>query len=977
LHRLPAPRIHEKTPGPTFDKRTILVRFRPGTSESEQDQSLEEHGLSRAGEIPRIRFVLARIKGDRSAKDARTEMARDGRVEIAQLNYLRHGFAAPNDPAYAAGDQNYLRNIKMPAAWDITHGSTSHSIAILDTGVDLDHPDLSGSRIKPGYDFVNDDSNPQDDNGHGTMVAGIAAAKTNNSMGVAGAAWAAGIIPVKVLNSTGTGTDAQIASGITWASDNGAKVINLSLGGYGESPALENAVDYAVDKGIVVVASAGNDAVDIPTYPAAYDPVLAVSATGIGGGQFAWFSNHGWWIDVSAPGMSIVSTYLASGATESYAIGDGTSFASPIVAGIANLVRYKNPSWTPAKVMSQIQKTARDWGPAGIDPYYGWGWVDGNAALGGTKQPPGTPPARDSFEPNGTLDSAKPITGTLTTPTISPEGDVDWFVKSVTSTGSVTFTVTPPTFDGTRAKEFDPVLEVFGLDMKLLGRVDAGFPGDLETIEVPVSSPGSYYLKVSNYLGSQGSAAYSVTVEESPAVLPPDFHPYETLGVPLGGDDTAIADVTGDGLNDVLWTARFDFENHDLFFVYPQLATGLLGPPDIHTTNPDFTGYKSIGTGDLNDDGLIDAVVAGLTGVEILFQTLGGLGSPQFLPTNSQASEPRVEDINADGRNDLLVRRDGYVFAYLRTATGVQLKAIADDMGSFDVGHMNGDSLLDVVVQTPRYPNPPEIHTYTQGPNFTFTETVTVGPPHLPANLGGPMTVADLTGDGLDDVAIANSANSPNSLVDVLPQLPSGGYGPATTYTVYETPNDLATTDIDGDGLTDLVVGHSFANVGLMLQGPDEGLRDELLFPVPNSIRGSSIAIGDINADEALDLTLADFNEGLIVLRQIAPGRPVPIRNNTPADFATGVSRTVDPIVNFGRSIDPASITSATVYVKNGNTWSTLGAGRSYNASTKTLTIDLSGTRSANAPFVVFVDGVKDTDGNVMPLYTFRFTTGS
>jgi hypothetical protein len=975
LHRLPAPRIHEKTPGPTFDKRTILVRFRPGTSESEQDQSLEEHGLSRAGEIPRIRFVVARIKGDRSAKGARTEMARDGRVEIAQLNYLRHGFAAPNDPAYAAGDQNYLKNIKMPAAWDITHGSTSHSIAILDTGVDLDHPDLSGSRIKPGYDFVNSDSDPQDDNGHGTMVAGIAAAKTNNSMGVAGAAWAAGIIPVKVLNSTATGTDAQIASGITWASDNGAKVINLSLGGYGESPALENAVDYAVDKGIVVVASAGNDAVDIPTYPAAYDPALAVSATGIGGGQFAWFSNHGWWIDVSAPGMSIVSTYLASGPTESYAIGDGTSFASPIVAGIANLVRYENPSWTPAKVMSQIEKTARDWGPAGIDPYYGWGWVDGNAALGGAKQSPGTA-AQDSREPNGTPDRATAVSSSLGSNTISPEGDVDWFVRSVTSTTarSLTFTVTAPPFSGTRPQEFDPVLEVYGSNLKIIAAVDYFYPGTAETAKVPISGPGDYFLMVRNYAGSQSPGSYTVSASTSSKLTAAPFAyagGADPSTRPSGG--LAVADITGDGRGDVLRSVGSS--SGPSLQLYPGQLDGGLGEPTDFTATLS-SGGGPIATGDFTNDGKTDVALGVTSAVCIFPQTTGTLGVSTCTTLPHSPIGLDAGDINTDGLADLAVTVNSGPGIVLRnTGSDFQAESItgASEMRIADV---TGDGNADIVGLQNEGTYSGKIVVSSRQGDGTYTSTTYSVLNFYTTALG----VGDVTNDGKTDVLVLGN-NLSTATLEVWAQS-AGSLANPVQYAA-SAGERVIVTDLNGDGRRDVLLNTgASARFSTMIQQTDASLLSQGGVGISAPSRTLQAAVGDIDADGAEDVALAvhpdtsGLDDVLEVWKQPTP-EALWVRQTSPPDFKTGVSRTVSPSITFRRGLDASSINSSTVYMLNGTSLALVAMTVSYDSSSKKIKLSGTGSRSANKPYIVFVDGVKDTNGNVMPLYTYRFTTGS
>jgi serine protease len=470
----------------------------------------------------------------------------DPRVAAAQPNYIRRAVRNPNDPAFTQGYQNYLKNIDLPAAWDITIGSSNYKVAVVDTGVDLNTPDLA-ARIYAGYDFVNNDTLPWDDNGHGTMVAGIASAITNNSLGVAGAAWRGGIIPVKVLDANGNGTDANVADGIKWAADHGAKVINLSLGGPDDSPVLSAAVDYATGKNILVVAAAGNNGNSDPEYPAAYPSVVAVAASDATG-NFAWFSSYGWWVDLVAPGINITSTYKATGNHQAYAIGSGTSFAAPLVSGVALLTRFKYPTLSQAQIAAKLKSTARDFGPRGIDPALGWGRVDAHAALGGAKQLPYPVPARDSLEPNGVIDQAKAIT-TSATATISPEGDTDWYSASVASPGSVMFTATPPPYNPNvlRTLEMDPVLAIYGPDLTLLGEIDQFGAGTPEALTVSASTAGTYYAEVRNYFGSRSPGTYTIAVSTS-AEAGPRLGPRIDVGESIWVENTAPGDfATGFG----------------------------------------------------------------------------------------------------------------------------------------------------------------------------------------------------------------------------------------------------------------------------------------------------------------------------------------------------------------------------------------------------------------------------------------------
>jgi len=300
----------------------------------------------------------------------------------------------PDDPHYA--DQWALSKIDAPEAWDITTGSVGITIAIVDSGLDLNHPDLknkvwtNANEIPDngvdddgngyvddtrGWDFVNGDNDPQDDYGHGTHVAGIAAAETSNGDGIAGVSWGAKLLPVKVLNEGGEGHLPQLAEGIRYAADNGAKIINLSLGTSVDSSVLREAVDYAYSKGCVLVAQVGdrNGPVD---YPAKYHRVIGVAATDQND-QRASFSNYGLEVEIAAPGKDIKGTLLGGG----YGWWSSTGLAAAHVAGLASLIWSYNPTLTAVQVRNVIRLFAVDLGSPGRDPYYGRGRIDAYAAL--------------------------------------------------------------------------------------------------------------------------------------------------------------------------------------------------------------------------------------------------------------------------------------------------------------------------------------------------------------------------------------------------------------------------------------------------------------------------------------------------------------------------------------------------------------------------------------------------------------------
>ncbi|MEX0875760.1 MAG: S8 family serine peptidase [Actinomycetota bacterium] len=352
------------------DDQRVVVRFRKGAN---RDSALRAADASTDESIQELDVEV--VRSDQDASSLAAELRADDRVASAEPVGLRYASKIPNDPGFSS--QGHLIFGRFPLAWEIKMGSPSLDIAILDTGVDLDHPDLAG-RIVAGRDTVNEDATAQDDDGHGTIVAGVAGAITNNSRGIAGAAWNARIMPVKVLDSDGSGNDFDIAQGIVWATDHGAEVINMSFGGTGTSTVLEDAVAYAISKEVIVVAAAGNESSSVPSYPAASPGVIGVGATDLNG-DYVSFSNYGPWVDVFAPGTQIVSTAL--GTEEAY-VSDaaGTSFSSPIVAGMAGLVRTANPSATPAVVESWLKHTAVDRSALVPGTY---GWLDAYASLGG------------------------------------------------------------------------------------------------------------------------------------------------------------------------------------------------------------------------------------------------------------------------------------------------------------------------------------------------------------------------------------------------------------------------------------------------------------------------------------------------------------------------------------------------------------------------------------------------------------------
>jgi len=302
----------------------------------------------------------------------------------------------PNDEYYAS-DQWSLPLIGMESAWDYELGSHDILVAVVDTGIDYTHPDLSENYLPLGYDWVNDDDDPMDDYYHGTHCAGTIAALIDNTEGVAGMANVS-IFAEKSFNSAGSGSQTDSILALKHAVDMGADIISCSWGGTSYSDTMKEAIDYAVNHDVMVIAAAGNRNTFLPHYPAAYPGVIAVSATDQNDDK-ASFSNYGEWIDVSAPGVSIISTvpYYLKGTY--YSPASGTSMATPHVSGLAALLMSAFPAMNADQIENLIYSSAKDLGNPGFDQYYGYGRIDATNIFGPDITPPSYSNLAESADP--------------------------------------------------------------------------------------------------------------------------------------------------------------------------------------------------------------------------------------------------------------------------------------------------------------------------------------------------------------------------------------------------------------------------------------------------------------------------------------------------------------------------------------------------------------------------------------------------
>lgn len=400
----------------------VIVKFRSLVPRVVRQRLAESHGgvLSERLRLPETQIMI--VPKERSS-ELISRLQRNWLVEYVEPDYIALATELPDDPYFS--DQWGLNTIEGQGAWDVTHGANDVDIAIIDTGIDGNHPDL-GSKVVASVNCIIDSSCPSvsavDENGHGSHVAGIASAVTNNSVGVAGTSWEGRLISVKVLDDEGSGYYSWVANGIYWATDNGAEVINLSLGGRSSSTTLKNAINYAWDNGVVVVAAAGNNGSKRSFYPASYRKVIAVAATDKND-QKAYFSNYGRWVDVAAPGVSILSTYKGN-----YSYSSGTSMAAPYVSGLAALLIGQHPTWNNGQIRNQIESTSDNISGTGF--YWTHGRINACRAVGCGVSPSPTPIETSTPSPTPTMTMTPSPTPTVTpTPSATPSPKKPWWCR--------------------------------------------------------------------------------------------------------------------------------------------------------------------------------------------------------------------------------------------------------------------------------------------------------------------------------------------------------------------------------------------------------------------------------------------------------------------------------------------------------------------------------------------------------------------
>lgn len=484
----PDPALYsDPLPAPEIVPYEYLLYYRPGMSTRDVNLMVRRHRGAVQRWYPELNAAKVRMVYP-TWVDA---LSQQPQVLFLEPNLRRVTALAASDPDVAL--QWALNAIDAYDAWDTATGSPEIQIAVIDTGVYRGHTDLYAHWL-PGFDTTINRRGGNDPYGHGTMVAGVANAEANNGLGIAGVAWDARTLPVRVVDRYGA-TSAYIAQGVMYAANQGAQVINISLTGPGWSRIERDAINYAVAHGSVIIAAAGNSADAVPRYPAAYDHVIAVASTNPDNTR-ADFSSYGPTIDIAAPGREIYTTLRPN----TYGYADGTSLAAPQVAGVAALVWSAGRATTPTGVTEAVLCTALDLGAPGRDDYFGRGLVQAAAAVNYTPGSSCLPAAADHDDiaaPRviNTFPSSYADTADLTYATSWSDDPLPcqgagahtvWYEMHVPIYGTVTL--------DTQGSGFTPVLGIY-----------EGSRGDLTEIacgsgsmDVSFSKMKTYYVAVSS-----------------------------------------------------------------------------------------------------------------------------------------------------------------------------------------------------------------------------------------------------------------------------------------------------------------------------------------------------------------------------------------------------------------------------------------------------------------------------------------------
>jgi hypothetical protein len=816
---------------------TIDNALRISTRDPRSPEALSVHGLDRI-----YRF---HVPEGAEIQELITRFAALPEVEYAEPDYIVRSFAVPIDPWFTQQwqfDQVSDADMDGVEAWDIATGGGT-ILAIVDSGVDLDHVDLSG-KVVAGYDLVDDDGVPDDGYGHGTRVASIASADTNNNEGIAGACWDCSLMPVRVLDSNGLGGQTRVSDGIVWAADNGARIINLSLGYYAAaSPTLTSAVSYAADTGAVMITAGGNDNLPQLGVPSELAEAMTTGATDEFDrrswpmcGDIGFGSNYSEYLDFVAPGEDIAAASMGGG----YDLRCGTSFAAPLVTGLAGIMHSINPSVGREEIRHLISAGAEDEvgdpseDVAGFDVYHGWGRVNMDRTLAAT------------------------------------ESSVSLRVEGKASTRVYLETANPvaTSFDFIRGDLGSLSESSMGVELGTAlcledDSPDADTFGGNEDIDTP--APGEGYFYLARFGAAPGPGLYGGSSRNRDRVVFSSAWSAESDqdGARLGLAVSSAGDVNDDGHDDVI-VGAYLYDNPEMnegaAFLYLGSPTGLAATPTWSAEgNQESAFFASAvaSAGDVNGDGNDDVIVgvsrydvAGLNEgrVEVYLGTSTGLESVPDWAIDGDQDGARLGskvgtagDVNNDGYDDVIVAArfydagqtdEGRAYVYLGSAAGLEDapswtfetdQALSQVNAVGTAGDVNGDDYDDIIVTGRRYDggqiDEGRVWIFLGGAaGVSATPAAVLEVDVAGAEFGfSAGTAGDVNGDNLDDVVVGAHLYTEGETGEGAVFLHLGTSGGVTSSPVWSFESDQVEAhlgqavagagDIDNDGFADVVIG--------------------------------------------------------------------------------------------------------------------------------------------------------------------------
>lgn len=795
-----------------------------------------------------------------------------GDVETVENNYVIQATVMPSDPFYASagswgqvyGDLWGMKQIKAEQAWDTTTGSASVVIADIDSGVDRTHPDIAanmwtntaevpGNGIDDdgngfvddynGWNWVANNGDPMDDNGHGTHTAGTAAAVGDNGTGVVGVSWSSKIMALKFLDSTGRGSTANAIKALQYAADNGAKVSTNSWGCACISTALDDAIAYERDRNMTTVVAAGNDTKDALDFaPASSDGAITVAASD-SNNKLASFSNFGQRIDVTAPGVDILSLKASQGTVCSttiisgqYCRLNGTSMATPHVAGLAALVLAQNGSLSGEQVRQVLRQNALDIGDAGRDTRFGSGLINSASSVGAASV---TLPTLKITTP-----TTRQAVSTRTLDVVGSAGGAGFLnysidvadSRSLTPIWQTVVSSSVPVTDGVLGTidttQFSDGKYTIRLNVKTVDgktysveKYDVSFKNFTISILAPAQNVS---LGVNQIIGTitspnnQGIASY--TIEYGAGYAPASFSTTGiTLTSPGTGDITAKQLATWDTSSltaGQIYTVRISAtsgigtKGSATFTVTPDAELAEGWPRYVPGDSCNSLCYGTPAEGDIDGDGKKEVVMAAGTNQILAFRADGSTvpGFPVTVTAGDYFKHPvNLADLDGDGKQEIIasgiagsatarfyvLKGDGTTYPGWPTPTLLDQTAVTISDLTPSVADLNGDGKKELVT-TNVVSNVHYLHAYqlngTELAGFPKTLPITTTAMHAAP------TIADLNGDGRPEIAIGNSMNF--YLFDNQGNLLPGWPYTAPTYNGF-TPNFQSTPavgDIDGDG---------------------------------------------------------------------------------------------------------------------------------------------------------------------------------